>query len=178
MASVTACITARRARRSLASSASSSATSKRSRRASSQPRFARNASVATVSASRDRAARKPTSRERSPHRRTRRRTRPRSPASPTNSARSSPLKAPNRPAAGQRDPRARPPTDVPTYRVPAAVRAMPSKVERAGLEPATPSLQRRNDALLGGHLTQQPASKWRSGITQHHVTRHGQLTGS
>jgi site-specific DNA recombinase len=30
---------------------------------------------------------------------------------------------------------------VPTYRVPAAVRAMPRKVERAGLEPATPSLQ-------------------------------------
>jgi site-specific DNA recombinase len=30
---------------------------------------------------------------------------------------------------------------VPTYRVPAAIRAIPSKVERAGLEPATPSLQ-------------------------------------
>ena len=30
---------------------------------------------------------------------------------------------------------------IPVYRVPTAVRAIPSKVERAGLEPATPSLQ-------------------------------------
>ena len=32
---------------------------------------------------------------------------------------------------------------VPTYRIPAAVRAIPPKVERAGIEPATSGLQSR-----------------------------------
>jgi DNA invertase Pin-like site-specific DNA recombinase len=83
----------RHAPRSPKSNASSSATSKHSRPATSQPRFARNASVATVSASRPSAPTKPTSPKRSPHKRTRRQTRPPSPASQTNSTRSSPTKA-------------------------------------------------------------------------------------
>jgi hypothetical protein len=82
--------------RYVVSSASSSATSRPSRRASSQRRSAKNASVATVGASRRCASRKPTSAAGLPHRRTRRRTPPPSPASPTSLRRSSRPRAPSR----------------------------------------------------------------------------------
>jgi exonuclease VII small subunit len=52
---------------------------------------------------------------------------------------------------------------VPTYRVPAAVRAMPSKVGRAGLEPATLGLRARPEPLQrttrSGNELRQPHAR-------------------
>jgi Recombinase/Recombinase zinc beta ribbon domain len=104
-------------------------------------RSAKNASVATVSASRPpRAGSRPRPNARDTGAHAAGRGRPRWPCRPT---RRDPCQREPRasegapPPAHQRDPRAQPPPNRPTYRVPAAVRAIPSKVELAGLEPAT-----------------------------------------